>query len=264
MANDINARVETRLASDRHRAIIDLLEERGTLRVADLSKRFQVTEETIRRDLERLEGEGALLRVHGGAVRNRKEGLEIPALQREALNREEKRAIGVTAASLVEDGEIIALDASTTCLQLAKHLPDLHLTVLTNSIAVVLELASRENVNVILAGGYFRRESLSLLGVPTENMIEGYHVDKYFFSCHGFDLRRGVSEADELQAQVKKRFISISEQLILLADSSKYNRKSLVRLTGLEKVDKLVTDNKLPVNCIKEVKQKGVNILVAE
>lgn len=264
MGQGKNTKAETLMAGDRQREILNLLEETGTIRVVELSRRFAVTEETIRRDLERLEGEGLLLRVHGGAVLNRKEGYEIPALQREMVNMEEKRMIGATAASLVEDGEIIGLDASTTCLQLAKHLTQHDLTVITNSVAVCLELFNKKGISVILTGGYLMPESLSLAGVPAEKMIEGYHIDKFFFSCRGFDLKRGVTESHESQSQIKKKFFSLSDQLILLADSSKFQRKSLVCLADLEDVHKLVTDNKMSVNAIREIKNKGVNVIVAE
>jgi DeoR/GlpR family transcriptional regulator of sugar metabolism len=228
---------------DRKKEIIGLLEDRGTVRVGDLSHRFGVTDETIRRDLERLESEGLIVRTHGGAVLiHRDNGFEPPVLQRESIHLEQKKMIGKYAASLVEEGEIIAVDASTTCLQLVKHLPNIRLTILTYSLAIANELAKKGNISMILIGGNFDSDSMAITGMSAENMVEGYHVDKFFFSCQGFDYQRGVSEPYESHARLKKKILKISDQLILVADSSKFQRKSLIRLMGLDEVHLLITD----------------------
>ncbi|MCU6794502.1 DeoR/GlpR family DNA-binding transcription regulator [Paenibacillus sp. WQ 127069] len=262
MENNTSRRVETLAGNDRKKEIVNLLEELGVVRVSDMSKRFGVTEETIRRDLERLENEGSLLRTHGGAVLNRKEGPELPVLQRELVQAEEKRSIGEYAASLVKDGEVIALDASTTCLQMAKYFPNKEITVITYSIPIAYELIKKTNIQIFLIGGYLDRHSLGNTGTPAEKMLEGYHVDKFFFSCQGFDLQRGISEPYEAHVQLKKSIASISDQLILLADSSKFQRKSLVRLIGLEEVSMLVTDNHMPVEALQEMDSSDINVVV--
>ncbi|CAG7597958.1 putative HTH-type transcriptional regulator YdjF [Paenibacillus solanacearum] len=234
------------MAVDRKKEIIQILEHSGTVRVGDLSERFGVTEETIRRDLDRLESEGLIVRTHGGAVLSQRDkGFEPPVLLRESMRLKQKQAIGKCAASLVEEGEIIALDASTTCLQIAKHLPDMPLTVLTYSLAVANELITRHNISLILTGGNLDGDSMAITGMSAEAMVEGYHVDKFFFSCQGFDHQRGVSEPYETHARLKKKIMNISDQLILAADSSKFRRKSLIRLIGLEDVHMLITDKEL-------------------
>ncbi|WP_051620812.1 DeoR/GlpR family DNA-binding transcription regulator [Paenibacillus sp. UNC451MF] len=262
MENNTNKKVESLAGNDRKKEILNLLTDLGVVRVAELSKRFGVTEETIRRDLERLETEGSLLRTHGGAVLNRKEGPELPVLQRELVQADEKRAIGEYAASLVKEGEVIALDASTTCLQMAKYLPNLEITVITYSIAIAYELVKKSNIQIFLIGGYLDRHSLSNTGTPAEKMLEGYHVDKFMFSCQGFDLQRGVSEPYEAHVQLKKSIVSISDRLILLADSSKFQRKSMVRLIGLEEITTLVTDSHVPAGAIKEMEASGLNVVM--
>ncbi|NHN29962.1 DeoR/GlpR family DNA-binding transcription regulator [Paenibacillus agricola] len=262
MENNTNKKTESLAGNDRKKEILNLLEDSGAVRVSDLSKKFGVTEETIRRDLERLESEGSLLRTHGGAVLNRKEGPELPVLQRELVQADEKRSIGEYAATLVKDGDVIALDASTTCLQLAKHLPNLEVTVITYSIAIAYELVKKPNVQIFLIGGYVDRHSLSNTGAPSEKMVEGYHVDKFFFSCQGFDLQRGISEPYEAHVQLKKSIVSISDHLILLADSSKFQRKSLVRLIGLEEIDTLVTDSNVPTEALQDMESSDINVVV--
>jgi DeoR/GlpR family transcriptional regulator of sugar metabolism len=253
------------VAIDRKKEIVRLLEDGGTVRVGDLSKRFGVTDETIRRDLERLEAEGVILRTHGGAVLNPKDnGFEPPVLQRESIHLEQKKAIGKYAASLVREGEIIALDASTTGLQLAKHLPNRPLTILTYSFAIANELLKKKEISVILIGGNLDSDSMAITGKSAENMVEGYHVDKFFFSCQGFDYQRGVSEPYESHARVKEKILEISDDLILIADSSKFQRKSLIRLLGLEDVDLLITDDGMPELERRELENKGIKLVVAK
>jgi DeoR/GlpR family transcriptional regulator of sugar metabolism len=248
--------------NDRKKEIISLLEDLGSVRVSDMGKRFGVTEETIRRDLERLENEGLLLRTHGGAVLMRKEGPELPILQRELVKPEEKRLIGENAATMVNDGEVIAMDASTTCLQMAKYLPNITITVITYSIAIAYELVKKTNIQIFLIGGYLDRHSLGNTGTPAEKMLQGYHADKFFFSCQGFDLRRGVSEPYEAHVQVKKKMAAISDQLILLADSSKFQQKSLVKLMEMDEISTFVTDNKFPDDELAEMAASGIRVVV--
>ena len=252
------------IGNERQVNLIRLVEELGTIRVSEMSKKFEVTEETIRRDLERLEKEGFLTRIHGGAISNKKTGNEIPVLKRQDLNIEEKQAIASKAASFVEDGDIIALDASTTALQMTKYINDKEITVITNSIGVTLELAKHPNITVITVGGYLLNDSMSFVGASTEKVIEEYHVDKFFFSCIGFDVKRGISEVNEQQAQIKKKFISISAELFLLADHSKYGHRSLIRITNLNKINYLITDHKLAVNDLRTIRNTGVNTIVAD
>jgi DeoR/GlpR family transcriptional regulator of sugar metabolism len=250
--------------NERQANILKLVNELGAIRVSDMSKRFNVTEETIRRDLERLEKEGLLTRVHGGAVSITKSETEIPVLKRKSTNLKEKQAIALKAASFVENGDIIALDASTTALQMTQYLQDKEITVITNSIAVTLELANKEGITVITVGGYLLEKSMSFVGISTLKVLEDYHVDKFFFSCTGFDVKRGISEAHEMQAQIKKKFISISDQLYLLADYSKYGNKSLVRVEDLKNIHYLITDDKMSVNDIRRVRNLGIHTIVAD
>jgi DeoR/GlpR family transcriptional regulator of sugar metabolism len=253
------------VAIDRKVEIIKLLEDGGIVKVGDLSKRFGVTDETIRRDLERLESDGVILRTHGGAVLNPKDnGFEPPVLQRETIHLEQKKAIGKYAASMVKEGEIIALDASTTGLQLVKHLPNRPLTILTYSFAIATELIKKKEISVILIGGNLDSDSMAITGKSAENMVERYHVDKFFFSCQGFDYQRGVSEPYESHAQLKKKILAISDKLILIADSSKVQRKSLIRLLGLEDVDLVISDEGIPEHEFFELGNKGINIVLAK
>lgn len=244
--------------------ITELLHRDGSVRVKELSEIFNVSQETIRRDLALLEKNGFLKRIHGGAVlKERKQRLEIPVLFRAQKNIEEKKMIGKKAASFINDGDIIAIDASTTGLELTKHIKNKNITVITNSIPVSLELLSCENITVILIGGYLSKESVSLVGNFSESVLKDYHVDKFFFSCNGINLERGISEIHEEQALVKRVLISISDQLILIADHSKFGVKSLFRLCNITDIDCLITDNKVALEEIREINKMGIETYIA-
>lgn len=252
------------IGNERQANLLKLVDELGNIKVSDMSKRFNVTEETIRRDLERMEKDGLLTRVHGGAVSIKKNNeLEIPVLKRQLKHADEKDAIAAKAASFIEDGDIVALDSSTTTLRMTKHIKAKDVTVITNSVAVTLELANQKDITVITIGGYLLEDSMSFVGISTQKVIEDYHVDKFFFSCTGFDVKRGISEVHEMQAQIKKKFIDISEKLFLLCDHSKYGMKSLVRIDSLQNVDCLITDHNMAVNDLKNIRSLGVNTIVA-
>src|SRR5690606_4926839 len=177
------------LATERRRKIMELIQSEGSILVSEMSKRFHVTEETIRRDLDKLESEGKVIRTHGGAIINDTSPAEIPVEYREIKRLEQKKAIAKEAVKFVQAEDCIALDASTTAWQMAKILPDLPITVVTNSVKVVMELANKENIQVVSVGGTLVSRSLSFVGPLTERSIEGYHVQKCFLSCGGLHPR---------------------------------------------------------------------------
>lgn len=251
--------------NERQIEIVNEIREHGTVRVSELSRLFNVSEETIRRDFERLESHELLVRVHGGAISPKlQDGAEIPVLKRREKNTTEKKKIAQKAASFVENGDIIAIDASTTTLKMIRYLKGKQITVITNSIAVTLELGKEKDVQVILVGGYLAKESMSLVGNFAKKVIQDYHVDKIFYSCMGIDPIRGVSEIDESQAIIKKQLINISEQQYLLLDNSKFGVKSLVKLCDVKDINHIITDNQVSIDQLRELKQTGIETHIAE
>ncbi|MBR2566209.1 MAG: DeoR/GlpR transcriptional regulator [Paenibacillus sp.] len=231
------------LAAERYDRIIELVNIKGSIRVSELSEHCRVTEETIRRDLDRLEQAGRLRRSHGGAVSMKEVQPEIPYRIRETSQALEKKRIAEAALALIEDGDRILLDASTTAGYMAVNMPDMPLTILTNSIQVATELSTREKIEVISTGGQLAARSLSFVGPLAERSLETYHVDKLFLSCKGVHLESGtISETNELQARLKQKMVGIADQVILLADSSKFGIRAFARVTGLEAVHTIITD----------------------
>ncbi|MBS4203376.1 DeoR/GlpR family DNA-binding transcription regulator [Lederbergia citrea] len=250
------------LVAERHQKIIELVNERSSIRVTELSNIFSVTEETIRRDLEKLEKEQKLQRSHGGAVSVREQDSEIHFSERVITNVLEKKAIAVEAAKQVKSGDRIILDASTTAWYMAKELPNLPLTVITNSIKVVMELSKKEKIEIISMGGRLSPRSLSYVGPLAEQSINMYHVNKVFLSCKGLDFNDGLSDSNELQAMLKKRMIERSDQVYLMVDSSKIGKRAFSQISPLSEVDFVITDKKLDHASCQLFKERNIPIVV--
>ncbi len=252
------------LAINRQKEIVKLVLQTQSVRVANLSKMFGVTEETIRRDLEKLESEGQLKRIHGGAVPLDDGSMELPLLERTVQNIDAKIAIGQKAATLVNDGDIIALDSSTTCLELAKRIENKHIHVLTNGIQVVMELGQRPDVTVLCTGGYFNEDHHAFFGHVAERSMEGHHIDKLFLSCKGFHVNWGMSESHEQQAILKKKMLSVADEVNLLLDSSKINVKALINTASLKQIDRIITDSGVDPAVVQKIEAHGIEVLVCD
>ncbi|MEH7353387.1 DeoR/GlpR family DNA-binding transcription regulator [Neobacillus drentensis] len=249
---------QNRPAIERQKEIFHMISQVGTAYVTNLSKKFNVTPETIRKDLEILEKEGMILRIHGGAVLNHKS-----PVHRQMGNVDTKASVAKEAASMIENGDIIALDSSDFSLQLAKEIKEKDVTVITNSISITLELLNQGNIRLITIGGYVNLESYSFIGAVAEKSLENYNIGKYFLSCSGFDLSQ-VFEKHEGEAQVKRRFLEAADDVILLADHSQFNKKSLTSLMKINSVSMLIIDSKLPLQNLTSLKSIGINVLVAD
>ncbi|WP_102275762.1 DeoR/GlpR family DNA-binding transcription regulator [Cytobacillus massiliigabonensis] len=252
------------LVAERQRRIVEIVNERLSVRVTELSKIFSVTEETIRRDLEKLERDHLLMRSHGGAVSIEKEQTEISYLEREILNAAEKKAIAAEAICFIEPGDQIALDASTTAWYMAKELPDMPLTVLTNSIKTAIELSKKEQIKVISTGGILLSQSLSYVGPLAERSLSMYHVNKAFLSCKGVHLEKGLSDSNESQALLKKQMMEIADAVILMADSSKFGIRAFSQISSVTKIDTIITDPKMDEHAIKQLVEKGIKVEVSK
>lgn len=219
-----------------------LLNDKKVL-VSDLSQKFSVTEETIRRDLEKLEAENFATRTYGGAVLNGEEIVSnIPFYKRAERNFEQKQNIAIKTIQLLKNKSTISADSSSTVMETLKLLKDRNdLTIVTNSTEALRELML-SSVNIMSTGGMFNKQSLSLQGTLAEQSIANYNVDTALISCKGLDIATGITDSNENEAKLKKRMILQSNEVILLADSSKFDKKAFVHLTDLTNITTLVTD----------------------
>ncbi len=237
-----------------------MLETQPSLRTIELAKQFDVTDETIRRDLEFLDAEHKLIRTHGGALRIEKRGIDLPIQERLREHRAQKQEIAQKALKYIKAGETIFLDASSTVLALAEVLPDIELTVITNAHDCIVPIMSKQNINLIATGGKLDRFSHSYGGFASWNMIKKFTVDKAFFSCNGVDLDRGASETAEIQAEFKENVLPFCNERILLCDASKLGARSSRYFAGMDVIDRIITDSDADPAFIEKLEQAGVQV----
>jgi DeoR/GlpR family transcriptional regulator of sugar metabolism len=251
------------LAIERHREIQSVLGREGSVRVAELAERFRVTEETIRRDLGKLESQGKIVRSHGGALMIEPEETLRPFAWREVANEMEKAAIAQAAILRIEEGDRILLDASTTAWHMAKRLPDIPLTVITNSLQIPVALSNRSRIDVHVLGGQLGKKSLSFVGPTTESQLSQYHVDRLFLSCKGAEIRRGISDVAEAQAHLRRIMLGCADKKYLLIDHSKFGHSSLAHICDISVFDEVITDAGTDPSILKRLAEMGTATTVA-
>ena len=231
------------LAQERHQIILDLLNKNRVVKVQDLMATFNVSIETVRRDLDHLESQGFLRKVYGGAVISKKLAEEPSYSVREVAHLEEKKQIGVKCAELVEDGETLIIDLGTTTLEVAKNLKQKkNLTVITNAINIALELINVKDFRVFLAGGRLRYGDLSCSGFLTSDFLKQFNVDKAIIGVGGITLKDGISDYHVDEAGTRRLMIEQSNNVIAVTDYSKFGVKAFTKVCDLSDIDVLVTD----------------------
>lgn len=233
------------LPAERKNEILSRLTFEGKVIVSDLSRQYGVTEETIRRDLEKLEKEGFAKKIYGGAIKNENVNTELPYMVRKQTNVDKKKYIASIIGSMIKDGDYILLDASTTTLFTVKNISHLqNITLITNSVEVLLEVPQNNNWRVFCTGGSFVPESLSFVGHQAEEIISSYNVNLAVMSCKGIDMERGITDTREGNAQIKKLFMKAADTVILAADSSKFDKVSFVHFADIRDMSTVVTDTR--------------------
>jgi len=233
---------------DRRSEIIRHLQQNQRASTRSLSELFQVSEVTIRHDFNTLEQQGWITRVHGGAELAARLQSEQSFAARQTLHLGEKINIARAAAGLVEPGDTIIMDSSTTAFQLALQLQEMRdLRIVTNNLHVVTALSPAAGIEVMLLGGIVRSETSSVVGPPAEEMLSRLNADKGFFGAAGLTLERGLTDADLREAQVKRAMVKAVGQVNILLDSSKFGQRAFATFATLSEVDHLFTDDKIPV-----------------
>lgn len=251
------------LANDRYNKILELLERDGSVKTSRLVNLLGISLETARRDLDFLEKQGSLQKVHGGAILKNHPETTLTYSLRETKNTEEKKEIAVLALKYINEGETIALNSSTTNIEIARLIKDKYnsLTVVTNSLRIADELADLKGINLILAGGIYNKNEFAFLGEITERFLDNFSVDKSFISIGGISLKRGVTDFLMDEVLVERKITEISEETIILADSSKIDSNSLIKICELEDIDFIITDSKLDEKTKEKYLKNGIKII---
>lgn len=231
---------------DRLQEILKQLNNTGSVKVTDLSKRLNVTEETIRKDLATLEKEKKLKRVRGGAYQPKTLDKEVPVLLRETMFKEEKQIMANKCLKFIEDGDSIALDSSTTSLSIAALLnrTTLKITVISNSLDIANVLKDHKSIKLIIIGGNFRNVTHSFIGVNAQAVISRYLIDKAFISSSGISLHIGPTDYSEEESLIRKQFLQQSEQNFLVVDHTKFDFRTIHLIDDFSHISTIITDQK--------------------
>ncbi|MFK8260006.1 DeoR/GlpR family DNA-binding transcription regulator [Erwinia sp. AnSW2-5] len=258
---------------ERQRQIVETLSQQGRVLVAELAERCLVSQETIRRDLTLLEKKGLLHRSYGGAVIARtqqgnsperlRERHEHDLVFRQRINENvtQKMAIAKRALDFISPGDCLLLDSSSTCWFLARQLPDIELTVLTNSLRTVETLAAKGSIRTICLGGEYSARNEDFTGVVAERPLTEFLINKAFFSCSSLGTDGYLREGNENKAHLKQQMLLASERKYLLLDASKFLQPSFARICHYRDVDFLITDNLKDTELQQELAWNGVNII---
>ena len=248
---------------ERQKQILSLLMRQGRLSVAEIVAQFSISEATVRRDLESLASRGKVQRVHGGVISIEQAPPELPILDREDEQSDEKIRIGRAAAELIADKETVFLGSGTTVLEVARNLRERkNLTVITNSLPVLNMLAGIKEITVISLGGILRDSELSFIGHITEQALAELRADKVIIGARAVSLEHGLTNDYLPETQTDRAILKVGREVILVADHSKINRVSMTFLAPLTHVHKLVTDKQTPRMFISALKAQGINSIV--
>ena len=253
------------LNEERRREILGVLHRDGRVLVKDLARQFRISQITIRKDLEFLDGQGVIQRTHGGALPVQSGALLDPTLrEKEKLHRKQKTEIALAAARLVEDGQSVLLDSGTTTTAIARALKHslntrARLTVITNAINIAAELAGT-NIEVILTGGTLRKNSFSLVGPLAERTLRQLSADILFLGVDGFDTAAGLFTPNLLESEVNRTMVEIARRTIAVCDSSKFGRRSLCNIMPVAAVHEVITDTQILKSDLRALKEAGVKV----
>lgn len=246
---------------ERRMKIAEILSKDKSITVSQLSEILGVSESTIRRDLKMLEIDGFIQRTHGGAILNTHTHYEPSFVEKEDYELPSKMQIGRMAASLIEEGDSVILDAGTTTLMIAKSLQDIHLTVVTNSPIIAIELSNRNNIELIVTGGIERLNTKALVGPIAEMVIRNFKVDKAFIGANAISYENGLMTPDIIEANTKKAMIDVSNEVYAVVDHTKFGKKSFVKFADLSDITAIITDDELDYEIVRKYEQANVDVL---
>ncbi len=246
---------------ERRMKIAELLSKDKSMTVSELSEILGVSESTVRRDLRMLEMDGFIQRTHGGAILNTHTHYEPSFVEKEDYELPSKMQIGKMAASLIEEGDSVIFDAGTTTLMIAKSLQDIHLTVVTNSPIIAIELSNRNNIELIVTGGIERLNTKALVGPIAEMVIRNFKVDKAFIGANAISYENGLMTPDIIEANTKKAMIDVSNEVYAVVDHTKFGKKSFVKFADISDITAIITDDELDYEIVRKYEQANVDVL---
>lgn len=253
--------------SERREQIIQRLRQQGSVQVNDLSGLFGVSTVTIRNDLAFLEKQGIAVRAYGGALicDSNTPGAEPSVEDKSSLNTAVKRSIAKAAVGLIKPGHRVILDSGTTTYEIARLMRQ-HTDVIamTNGMNVANALLEAEGVELLMTGGHLRRQSQSFYGDQAEQSLQNYHFDMLLLGVDAIDLERGVSTHNEDEARLNRRMCEVAERIIVVTDSSKFNRSSLHKIIDTQQIDMIIVDENILPESLEGLRKSGVEVILVQ
>ena len=251
-------------AKERREKIINIINEKKSIEVSELSKYFQVSNVIIRKDLKYLEEKNLLERTHGGAIEKRKFANYTTFEERKIINKNEKYIIAKKTYTLIQENDIILMDVSTINLIIAQLLFEnpKNITIITQSLDIVIILSQVEEISIISLGGNFDKKNKAFLGTLTLNNIKNFNPTKYFLGAGGINITTGtISNYEEQEGTIKKNFIESSKEVYLLAEYTKFTKDSFYNFSSLDKIDYIVSNNEFSNKEIEELNKYFIKVL---
>lgn len=250
---------------ERRQAILKYVQTHGRAAVPDLSQRFDVSDVTIRADLQALADQGLLVRTHGGAIPAGYGLHELSLIKRRQQNVIKKARIAEAAAAYVGQGEAVFLDSSSTTLAIVEFIKQRRdLTVVTNSLVVAQELLGLPNVTVVMPGGTLHHDTASLIDPGGLAMLERYNIVIGFFGAHGITIEDGLTDVSAPEANLKQPLVAMCRHVVAVLDATKWGRAGVASFAPVEDVDTLITDREAPAKMVRQVESLGVTIVQVE
>ncbi|MEE6187841.1 Glucitol operon repressor [Mycovorax composti] len=253
----------TRTITERHEHILNEINKKGKVNIDDLAREMKVSGVTIRKDLKILEEKNLLFRTKGGASLNNPYAVDRPINEKEFINIEEKKKIAKAALSLIKNADSIMIGSGTTAFALASALHPQHkVTVITPALKVGLELSNRTNVEVLQLGGLIRPNSSSVAGGYALQILEDISCELLFLGVDGIDMDHGATISNLTEATLNRKMIDAAQTLILLADSTKFNRRGVAKICGIEQISYIVTDDKITPELVNQFEERGIKVII--
>jgi DeoR family fructose operon transcriptional repressor len=241
------------LTPERHQLILQLLKEKNIVKIHELMELTDTSESTIRRDLSQLEGKKFLKRIHGGASRLQGKLQEPSMVEKSSKNLHEKRQIAKYAASLVDEGDCIYLDAGSTIKEMIEFLPNKHIVVVTNGLMHLESLLNR-GITTYLIGGYLKQKTNALIGRGALASFDLYRFDKCFLGVNGIHFQFGYTTPDQEEALVKEKALSLSREVFVLADETKFTEISFAKIADLDSA--IIITNEIDPDLMAQYRDK--------
>lgn len=250
--------------TERHEFILSKLKKDGKVSILDLSEEIDVSSVTIRKDLKMLEDKNLLFRTKGGGSLTNPYAVDKPIYVKELINADEKKKIAKAAVKLIENTDSVMIGSGTTVYEFARVLHSNHkITAITPALKVGLELSNHPNIEVLQLGGLIRTNSSSVAGAQALQVLDEISCDLLFLGVDGIDLEHGVSISNLAEAALNRKMIEVSQTLLLLADSSKFNKRGLGKICNLDQVQYIITDGGVAEKTVLALRERGIKVIIA-